>query len=111
MAVRRSLSRSPASSLLGGPGDDFILYTGSASVRLRGGAGKDTLDSSSGQLTTFVVGAGCELVAGERWRSTGPARIESPVSLNAIQSAGVILQLGSPVTFVSTPVLSDKECF
>ncbi len=104
-------SRSPASTLLGGPGDDFILYTGSASVRLRGGAGMDTLDSSSGQLTTFVVGAGCELVAGERWRSTGPARIESPVSLNAIQSAGVILQLGSPVTFVSTPVLSDKECF
>jgi hypothetical protein len=104
-------SRSPASTLLGGPGDDVVFFTGSTPVRLRGGAGKDTLESTSGQQTTFVVGAACELISGERWRSTGPARIESPVSLNAIQAAGVILQLGSPVTFVSTPVLSDRECF
>jgi hypothetical protein len=40
-------SRSPATVLLGGPGDDVVFYTGSSTVRIRGGAGKDTLESTS----------------------------------------------------------------
>jgi hypothetical protein len=95
----------------GGAGNDVVIYSGDRPVRIRGGAGMDDLNSTTTDVTTFVLGAACEAVAGEVWQSYGPTVVESPISIDALQVLGVILALGEPVTYVETDVLHDAECF
>lgn len=94
----------------GGAGSDVVIYSVDRSVRIRGGAGMDDLNSTTSQPTTFIVGAPCEVESGEFWQSYGPTTVESPISIDGLIERGLTLGLGEPVTYIETEILPDAEC-